>query len=143
MSRKCVRRVFYLLTVAVAVSVLAQEDVPLPLPHRVEVITPDNAAAIAVLTSMSGDTRHISISPDSRLIAFVTQHQDWDYNISIFNMQTGTEVSRMQGRMDTFRDLIWSPDGMRIAVIRAYPNNGYTERHEHNQDQTRTRGNAQ
>jgi len=93
-----------------------QSDLPTEV-EKLDVIAPANISRIQVITSVGDDMRDISLSPDGKLMAFVTQHQDYDYDIRIFDVQTDTEISSMQGRMDSFRELIWSPDSKHIAVI--------------------------
>ncbi len=106
-----------LLTFVVAIVLVAQGEVHFGLSGNLEVITVDNAESITMLVNLEEDVRDISFSPDGMMMAIVTQDLDLDYNISILDTQSGAETSHMQGRMDSFRDLVWSPDSQRIAVI--------------------------
>jgi WD40 repeat protein len=110
-----------------ALPIFAQQNTPIVVSNHLEVITAENAGKITAFASPDADTKHISISPDGTLIAVVFQHSDLDYNILIYNMQDGAEISHMQGRMDFFSDLLWSPDSKRIAVFSARTTGGGVE----------------
>src|SRR5664279_1138167 len=105
-----------LLVLVNLVAVNAQENAPI-VSSVTDPISSENASKIEALVSLSGDVKDVSVSPDSSIIAVASQHEDNDYNISIFALDTGAEISRMQGRMDSFYDLVWSPDGKKIAVV--------------------------
>jgi WD40 repeat protein len=37
--------------------------------------------------------------------------------VSVIELKSGNEISHIQGRMDSFLNLTWSPDGKKIAII--------------------------
>jgi WD40 repeat protein len=94
----------------------AQGDAP-ATSGQLEAITVDNVGQLEAILIGDFETKHVSFSPDGTMIAVAYQQWDFDYNITIYDFQTGEEVSYMQGRMDFVHDLIWSPDNKRIAVI--------------------------
>gem|GEM_PF-5841358 len=98
-------------------SIAAHMQADLPINPDVLVISADNIASLQIIESFDQDTKHISISPNGQLFAIVTQHMDFDFNISIYNSETDEEFTTIQGRMDFFRDLVWSSDSKHIAVI--------------------------
>jgi WD40 repeat protein len=107
-------------------AVLVQSDISPALP-ALEIITPTNAAKITQITPILDNVRHISVSLNSQLMAIATQYVDNDYHITLYDLETGEAVSFMHGRMDSFHDLIWSPDSQRIAVISGRTTGGGVE----------------
>jgi WD40 repeat protein len=97
--------------------VYAQEETLAPELQALDTLNAENVSQLEEIALVDEDTRNVSISLNGAMVAVVTQFQDSDYNIKIFDSESGLEVSAMRGRMDFFRELIWSPDSQRIAVI--------------------------
>jgi WD40 repeat protein len=85
--------------------------------RQLQTITPDNAATIRLLVPTKWETKGIVTSPNGEMVAIATQIADYDFNVSILDTTTDKEISSMQGRMDSYIDLVWSPDNKRIAII--------------------------
>ena len=100
-------------------SVLLTQSQNRQIPFSLEtpIISSANAKDIEPIFTFDEHTKHVSVSPDKRLLAIVSQVVDADYNILIYDMQTTEEITHIQGRMDSFRNLVWSPDSKRLAVI--------------------------
>lgn len=117
MIRKSLMIICSFLFFIITMHIRAQEDEPLIVVDKLQVITEINVGNLARATLVENNAQHLSVSPDSTMLALATQHSDFDYDIKIFNTHTGKAISYMQGRMDFFRDLVWSPDNKKIAVI--------------------------
>ena len=62
--------------------------------------------------------RDIYWSPDDQLIATVSQvANDFDFIVEIWNVDTGQFIQSVQGHMQGFNDLVWSPDSTKFLVI--------------------------
>jgi WD40 repeat protein len=91
------------------------------------VITTTNAGNLQQISDFSPDVKQISFSPNADLVAIATQVGDADYEVVILDVLTGQPVGFINGRMDFFEDLVWSPDQQRIAVISERVTGGGTE----------------
>ncbi|MBI1277975.1 MAG: hypothetical protein GC179_07595 [Anaerolineaceae bacterium] len=85
--------------------------------NKLQTITRDNAAKISLIMPTTWETKYVSMSPNAEMIAKVNANSDVSFSILIYDAKTGERISSMQGRMDSFKDLEWSPDNKRIAVV--------------------------
>ena len=116
----CKRQIFifcFVTFVTLFSLLIAQGDNPLIWIGGTEVITTDNVNEIIALISPDDAIKQISFSPDNMMLAIARQVQDADYDITIYDAGTGDEIGFLQGRMDFFQAMTWSPDSTRIAVI--------------------------
>lgn len=109
------------------VNVRAQDVNPYELVSDTLPIDPQNVQEITLLAPIDADIRDVSTSPDGRLLAIVSQHLDLDYNIRIVDLETGEDIIHIQGRMDSFSELSWSPDSRQVAVISTRTTGGSAE----------------
>lgn len=80
-------------------------------------ITHDNIAYLTQVMSFDSTIRQITFSPDGTMIAVARQNMDDDYGVFIYDLETSQLVTTIQGRMDFYRNLIWSPDSKRLTII--------------------------
>ena len=62
---------------------------------------------------MRGIVNSLSFSPDGTRIASAS----WDKSIKLWDVQTGEELSTLNGHTGSVRDVSFSPDGTRIASV--------------------------
>lgn len=94
------------------------QDEPIVLPFSgIDSISVDNISRLGALTTFDNITKQVKFSPDGTLIAVARQNMDNDYGVLIYNMDTSERVATIQGRMDGFRNMIWSPDSKRLAIM--------------------------
>ena len=111
-------RLFFVLTVLLATLLFTHaQNRQMPFSPNTNTITATNVNSIESIFTFDEYTKHVSVSPNGRLLAVASQVVDADYNILIFDMESTEEITHIQGRMDGFRDLIWSPDSNWIATI--------------------------
>ena len=88
--------------------------------------TSNNGQTNEVLTTipivtLPGIERYPSFSPDERFIAFTSEIENSDdQDVFIKNLETGT-VRRITRQEDIDEQPTWSPDGTRLAFLRAQP----------------------
>lgn len=110
--------------IGLAVSILAvamlanAQEIVLPITQsEVEAITQTNVTNISTLHTFDEYTKQAVISPDASMIAIARQQGDSDFHVSIIDLATSDTVMNIQGRMDFFRDIVWSPDNTKLAII--------------------------
>ncbi len=114
---KNMRTLLMLLAVVICVVVAsAQAETPL-IGDKLDVISTENIASLEIITLDIQGAKQIAVSPDGSKIAIASQYLDNNYNIYVYDNQSRDEINTIQGRMDSFREMLWSPDSSRIAVI--------------------------
>jgi len=92
-----------------------------------QTLTADNIAQISLIHQFGENTRVVAFNPDGTLLARASQVSDNDYHIEIVDVQSGERIGHIGGRMDFIRDVVWSPDSLRIATISGRRTGGGTE----------------
>ena len=100
------RSVVMLMVLVTLLSPGHAQEMSLALSDDVAELTLDNIASLEPIESFDRDTREILVSPDGQLVAVATQHQDFDYGISIYEVMSSQEISSIQGRMDFVREML-------------------------------------
>lgn len=93
------------------------QDTQIDLPTDNDSITQDNVTDLTSIMSFDSRKKQVTFSPDGSMIAVATQNMDYDYGVYIYNLATTELVTTIQGRMDFYRNLFWSPDNKRVAII--------------------------
>lgn len=101
----------------VSMTAFAQQTPPVPIGEDAPAITSENVTSLTTIETLDADTKQVLFSPDGEKVAIAIQHQDFDYNIIVYAIQSGEAIISIQGRMDFFRELTWSPDSERIATV--------------------------
>ncbi len=103
------------LIVGLVVMVSAQQESPFSA--DLAELTTENIDSLALITAYDRETRQISVSPNGEMVAVATHFGDLDYSIIVSSVTSGDRIMVIVGRMDFFRELIWSPDSHYIATI--------------------------
>jgi WD40 repeat protein len=112
------KRLFVVMTILLATLLFTYaQNRQIPFSPQTDTITATNVNNLEAIFTFDEHTRHVSVSPNGKLLAVASQVVDADYNILIFDIETREEITHIQGRMDGFRDLIWSPDSNWVATI--------------------------
>lgn len=115
------RKTLYLLLItfvfSIAILVKGQDAVVPINQNEAEEITQTNVSNLATIYAFEENTQQAAFSPDATMIAVARQRGDSDYSVSVIDLQTSTIVLNIQGRMDFFRNIVWSPDSTRLAIV--------------------------
>ena len=93
------------------------QDETLIVDNSSQTLTADNISQMSLIHQFGEHTRGVAFNPDGTLLAIASQVSDNDYHIEIVDVQSGELLGHIGGRMDFIRDIIWSPDSLRIATI--------------------------
>ncbi len=95
----------------------SQEDT-LPFnQNETEEITQLNVNHLTMLYTFREHTKQAIVSPDGQMLAVARQKFDNDSTVSVIDLSTMSTILDIEGRMDFFRSLIWSPDSTRLAIV--------------------------
>ncbi|MAU11552.1 MAG: hypothetical protein CL607_17140 [Anaerolineaceae bacterium] len=103
------------------------QDETLIVDNSSQTLTADNISQMSLIHQFGEHTRGVAFNPDGTLLAIASQVSDNDYHIEIVDVQSGELLGHIGGRMDFIRDIIWSPDSLRIATISGRRTGGGTE----------------
>lgn len=116
MYRKILNSILMTLGFAIVMLVSAQDEIlPINQPDAEE-ITQTNVGNLLTVYSFDESTKQAIFSSDATMIAVAQQQGDSDFSVSVIDLRTSNAVLNIQGRMDFFRDLFWSPDSTRLAI---------------------------